>query len=1242
MSIAKYITLFEILHCVQNDSQKEIMKPDIKSELEKRILVLDGAMGTMIQRYNLDEKDYRGEQFADVEQLLKGNNDLLNITRPHIIGEIHEAYLEAGADIIETNTFNGTRISQSDYQLEEFVYEINYKAAQIAKNAADKFTSLNPGKPRFVAGAMGPTNKTASMSPEVNDPGYRNVTFDELHENYYEQAKALVDGGADLLLVETIFDTLNAKAALFAINDLMIEKGSKISVMVSGTIADASGRTLSGQTLEAFFTSVSHINLISVGLNCSLGAAEMRPYLEELSKIAPFNVSVYPNAGLPNQFGEYDETPHEMGEHIHDFTSNGFVNIVGGCCGTTPDHIRKISEIALASEKRVIPEKENITEISGLEPLKIEKDKNFINVGERTNVSGSRKFARLISDGNYEEALSVARHQVEGGAQILDVNLDDGMLDAEKEMVKFLNMLASDPEISRLPIMIDSSKWEVIEAGLKCVQGKCIVNSISLKNGEQEFIEHAKKIRSYGAAVIVMAFDEVGQAASFERKIEICKRAYKILVDEVGFPPQDIIFDPNILAIATGISEHNNYAVDFIKATNWIKQNLQFAKVSGGVSNLSFSFRGNNVVREAIHSVFLYHAIKAGMDMGIVNPGMLQIYDEIEPDLKTLCEDVVLNRRKDATERLLIYAEKVKDKSDQKEQKVDEWRKLSVKERLSHALVRGITDFIEEDVEEARQHFERAIEVIEKPLMDGMNVVGDLFGSGKMFLPQVVKSARVMKKAVSYLLPFIEAENTEGQSNAGKIVLATVKGDVHDIGKNIVGVVLACNNYEVIDLGVMVPAEKILEVVEKENADILGLSGLITPSLEEMVYVAKEMKRKKMDTPLLIGGATTSEIHTAVKIETNYNHPVIHVRDASKVTGVARKLLSQEKTNYTESISSKYNSLREKHFGRAKDKNYIDFETARANRYHPDWSTEIISRPEMVGVMHFNKYSLEEIREYIDWTFFFHAWKLNGKYPAIFNDPVKGGEAQKLFDDANQMLDKIIGEKWLAANASFGIFEANAENESIEIINGDEKVVFEFLRNQEEKKEGIPNLALSDFIAPKSANRKDYLGAFVVTAGIGIEKHIQVFEDQDDDYSAIMLKVLADRLAEAFAELLHLKLRKDYWGYAKDENLDLTDILKENYRGIRPAPGYPACPEHSEKVKLFNLLNVEEKTGVRLTENYAMYPAASVSGYYFANENAQYFNVGKVLQDQLDDYAGRTKLNINQLKKLLPNNIKDD
>ncbi len=1218
------------------------MKPDIRKEIEKRVLVLDGAMGTMIQRYNLKEEDYRGNRFKDSPVLLKGDNDLLNITQPQIIQEIHEQYLEAGADIIETNTFNGTRISQSDYKLEQYTYEMNYEGARLARLAADKFTAANPSKPRYVAGAMGPTNKTASMSPKVTDPGFRNITFDDLFDDYYLQAKALLEGGAEILLVETVFDTLNAKAALFAINKLMKERGEKIPVMVSGTITDASGRTLSGQTLEAFFDSIKHIDLLSVGLNCSMGAEQIRPHLAELSRIAPFNVSVYPNAGLPNQFGEYDETPEKMASHIKEFLDNKYANIVGGCCGTTPEHIRKIARLAANAEKRTPPPHKHITVLSGLEPVHIEKERNFINIGERTNVSGSRKFARLIREGKYEEALSVARNQVEGGAQILDVSMDDGMLDAKKEMVKFLNMLASDPEIAKYPVMIDSSKWEVIEAGLKCVQGKSIVNSISLKNGEKEFLEHAEKIKNYGAATVVMAFDEKGQATTFERKIEICHRAYNLLTQKVGFPPEDIIFDPNILAIGTGIEEHNNYAVDFIKAVKWIKENLPYAKVSGGVSNLSFAFRGNNTVREAINSVFLYHAVKAGMDMGIVNPGMLQVYDEIPEGLRKLAEDLVLNRRKDATERLLAYAHQVETHKEEQKRKPDEWRSYPVEKRLEHALVKGITDFIEEDVEEARKKYRFALDVIEGPLMKGMNTVGDLFGSGKMFLPQVVKSARVMKTAVSFLLPYIEAEKAGNQSQTGsaKIVLATVKGDVHDIGKNIVGVILSCNNYEVIDLGVMVPAEKILETVENENADIVGLSGLITPSLEEMVYVAQEMKRKNMKVPLLIGGATTSPVHTAVKIDKQYPQPVIHVHDASKVTNVVGKLLSAtEKDSFLKEIEKKYESLRKKHDTTNKDKKYISLDKARENRFKINWDDAVISKPALSGNMVFDNYPLNDLRKYIDWTFFFHAWKINGRYPAVFDDPVKGKQAKELYDDAQKMLDKIIGENMLQAKAVIGIYPAASTGDSIEIFSDENRKTplhtFHFLRNQEMKKEGMPNYCLSDFVAPENTGITDYIGFFAVTAGIGIEKHLEKYQKQNDDYSAIMLKSLADRLAEAFAERMHQLVRTKYWGYDKDENLSIEDILKEKYRGIRPAPGYPACPEHSEKEKIFSLLQAEEKAGIKLTEHYAMYPAASVCGYYFASPEAKYFAVGKILDDQVKDYAMRKNLTVEQVKKLL-------
>ncbi len=1220
-----------------------VKKQDIRELIKQRILVLDGAMGTMIQRYKLEETDYRGERFKNITILQKGNNDLLCLTNPHIIQTIHEEYLEAGADIIETNTFNGTRISQSDYGLQDYVYEINREAAKLAKRAADKFTLADPAKPRYVAGAMGPTNKTASMSPEVGDPGFRNISFDELYENYYEQASALLEGGADILLIETVFDTLNAKAALMAVNDLMKTKGYKIPVMVSGTISDNSGRTLSGQTLEAFLTSVSHIDLLSVGLNCSLGAEQLRPHLQELSKKAPFPVSVYPNAGLPNQFGEYEETPEVMGAHIKDFLDNKFVNIVGGCCGTTPDHIRKIAQQVAQAQKREIPKPAHITELSGLEPVVVDKQRNFINIGERTNVSGSRKFARLIREGKYEEALSIAGHQVEGGAQVLDVSMDDGMLDAKEEMVKFLHMLASDPEIARLPIMIDSSKWEVIEAGLKCVQGKGIVNSLSLKTGEKDFLEKAEKVKNYGAALVVMAFDEKGQAASYEEKISICRRAYNLLTQKINFPPEDIIFDPNILAIGTGIQEHNNYAVDYMKAVKWIKENLPYAKVSGGVSNLSFAFRGNNTVREAMNSVFLYHAIKAGMDMGIVNPGMLQVYDEIEEDLRILTEDVVLNRRKDATERLLMYAETIKEKGSNKEKKLEEWRKLPAEERLKHALIKGITDYLEQDVEEVRQKANRALDVIENTLMAGMNIVGDLFGEGKMFLPQVVKSARVMKQAVSYLLPYIEAEKLEtDNSTSGKILLATVKGDVHDIGKNIVGVVLSCNNYEVVDMGVMVPAEKILEMAQRENVDIIGLSGLITPSLEEMVNVAKEMKRKKLNLPLLIGGATTSPVHTAVKIKPEFDEPVIHVKDASKVINVVNKLLSPaDRKTYLESIEIEYHKLKEKHLSNQQQKRYIPLSRARANKLKIKWDEQQIGKPNFTGVKTFDDYPLEEVRKYIDWTFFFHAWKLNGRYPEILKDPVKGVEAQKLLGEANNMLDVIVKEKWLTAKAVFGIFPVSATGDSLEVYDEENKKIadFHFLRNQEEKAEEVPNLCLSDFIAPKESGITDYVGAFAVTAGLGIEPHLKKFVDNNDDYSAIMLKVLADRLAEALAELLHYRVRKEFWGYAAGETLSVKEIIREKYRGIRPAPGYPACPEHSEKETIFKLLHAEKQAGITLTESYAMYPAASVSGYYFTHPEAKYFAVGKILPDQVADYAKRKNLTAEEVEKLLNINL---
>jgi 5-methyltetrahydrofolate--homocysteine methyltransferase len=1225
--------------------QKIIMKANLHTEIKNRILVLDGAMGTMIQRYNPEEKDFRGERFADHPHGLKGNNDLLSITQPDIIREIHEDYLKAGADIIETNTFNSNRISMADYYMENLVAELNTASAIIARQAADKFTKLTPGKPRFVAGSIGPTSKTTSLSPDVNNPGFRAVAFDDLYEAYREQAIGLIKGSVDVFLIETIFDTLNAKAAMMAVTDVQKEKGLKLPVMVSGTISDASGRTLSGQTTEAFLNSVSFLDLFTIGLNCALGAKELRPYLEELSGKAPFYISVHPNAGLPNQFGEYDEIPESMSEQMKDFLDNNFVNIIGGCCGTTPEHIKQFVKLAEKATPRKKPEPEHRLKLSGLEPLKIFEGSNFINIGERTNVSGSRKFARLIRENKFEEALSVARQQVENGAQIIDINMDDAMLDAEPAMANFLNIIAAEPDISRVPLMLDSSKWPVIEAGIKCIQGKAIVNSISLKEGEEDFKLKAGKVRNYGAAVIVMAFDEKGQAVTYERKTEICERAYNILTKEVGFPPEDIIFDPNILTVATGMEEHNNYAVDFINATKWIKENLPYAKVSGGISNLSFSFRGNNLVREAMHSAFLYHAIKAGLDMGIVNAGMLQVYDEIPKGLLSLVEDVILNRRKDATERLIVYAEKVRD-TGVTEIKKDEWRKKSVQERLKFALIKGITDYIEDDILEARQHYSRSIEIIEGPLMDGMNRVGELFGSGKMFLPQVVKTARVMKKGVAKLLPYIEKEQGgEGKvKSAGKIVLATVKGDVHDIGKNITGVVLACNNFEVIDLGVMVPAEKILKAVQDENADLLGLSGLITPSLEEMVHVAKEMERLGMNVPLLIGGATTSEIHTAVKISPGYSAPVIHVKDASLCVGVSANLISDGlKQNYVNEIKEKYGNIRKQYESKKKNKNYISFGRASENKLNIEWKKNDIVRPFFTGNKYFENYPPEEIKDYIDLTFFFHAWKLTGKYPKIFDDLVKGNEAKKLFDDANVLLEKIIQEKKLTAKAVIGLYPANSVGEDVEVYKDGSReeiiAVFHFLRNQQQKDKGVPNLCLADFIAPKDSGIIDYIGGFAVTAGFGLKKCVDYYESKHDDYNSIMIKLLADRLAEAFAELIHQRVRKEFWGYANTENISLPEMLKEDYRGIRPAPGYPACPDHSEKATLFRLLDVEKSTGISLTENFAMYPTASVSGYYFAHQKAQYFNVGKLSKGQVENYAKRKKINVEQAEKWLNVNL---
>jgi len=1387
------------------------MKPNIeilKNLLQERILVIDGAMGTMIQRHNLTEEDFRGERFKDHPHDLKGNNDLLSITQPEIIKEIHRAYFEAGADIVETNTFNANHFSQLDYHTEDFVYEINFESVKIAKEVAEEFNLPDgkagkkfPGANRFVAGALGPSNKSLSLSPNVNDPGYRAVTFDEVVNAYYEQTRGLVDGGADIILIETIFDTLNSKAAIIAVQKYLDEKGIQLPVMISGTIVDQSGRTLSGQTVEAFNISVSHAkNVLSIGLNCALGAKQMRPFVEDLSNVSDKFMSVYPNAGLPNEMGGYDETPETMATILEDFLESGFVNIVGGCCGTTPEHIKAISEIVKKHKPRIPKKQEPYFRLSGLEPVVLRPDSNFMNIGERTNVTGSKKFERLIKDNNYDEALSVARDQVEGGSQVLDINMDEGMLDSEAAMTKFLNLLEAEPDIAKLPIMIDSSKWTVIETGLKGLQGKGIVNSISLKEGEEVFKEHARKVLSYGAAVIVMAFDEKGQADTFERRIEICKRAYNILTKEIGFPPQDIIFDPNILAIATGIEEHNNYAVDYLEATRWIKQNLHLAKVSGGVSNLSFSFRGNDTVREAMHSAFLFHAVKAGMDMGIVNAGQLEVYEEISKELLEKVEDVIFNRRSDATEKLIEYAETVKKKDKSSaggEEKKDEWRILPVEERLKHALIKGIVDYIDEDVEEARLKFSQPIEVIEGPLMAGMNVVGDLFGAGKMFLPQVVKSARVMKKAVAILEPhikkahpsapslregeqlqdfkwatanpslygllkeyakkhrdnptkaeliiweflrskqlenfkfrrqhiigqyiadfvcldrmlvieldgkihqipenqesdeirtqwleskgfkvirFLNEEVTTQTENVlnnilekvkkqkshllaeyesdekvlplgedlggapGKILMATVKGDVHDIGKSIVGVVLGCNNYNVIDLGVMVHTEKILQTAIDEKVDVIGLSGLITPSLDEMVHVTKEMERRGMKLPLLIGGATTSRVHTAVKVAPNYSGAVIHVLDASRSVPVVSNLLNEkERKKYIQTFKQEYEQLREDYSKKQSRKNFISLELARENKLKIDWNKSIIKKPNKPGVTVLNNYSLSKLRNYIDWTPFFMTWELNGKYPSIFEDNKVGHEAKKLFDDANRLLDKIFSEKLLTANGVVGLFPANSVGiDDIEIFadesRGGVKRVLHTIRQQMQKSKDEPNIALADFIAPKESGVEDYIGMFAVTAGVGIEKLVQKFEKELDDYNSIMVKALADRLAEAFAEHLHELVRKEYWGYASDEKSSKEELVKEKYIGIRPAPGYPAQPDHTEKPIIFSLLDAEKNIGIELTESMAMYPAASVSGVYFSHPEAKYFTVGKIGKDQVLDYHRRKGMSVEEIEKWL-------
>ncbi len=1232
--------------------------------IEERILLLDGAMGSLIQTYKLEEEDYRGDRFKDFHMPIKGNNDILSITQPEIIKEIHAKYLEAGSDIIETNTFNATTISQADYDMQAAVWDINYQSAKIAREVADEFTLKTPEKPRFVCGSIGPLNKALSLSPDVNNPGYRAATFDEVKVAYKEQIEALIKGGADLLMIETVFDTLNAKAALMAIDEVFESIGKKLPIMVSGTITDASGRTLSGQTLQAFIDSVSHMDILSIGLNCSLGAAELEPYVTELSQKAPFYISTHPNAGLPNQFGEYDQTPDQMSDLVGNWLADGKVNIIGGCCGTTPEHIAAMAKVAdkyNAHKKAQIP---TITHLSGLESLQMRKDTNFINIGERCNVAGSRKFLRLIKEKKYEEAVDIARHQVENGAQIVDVNMDDAMLEAKEEMVTFLNMLMSDPDVSKVPVMVDSSKFEVIEAGLKCLQGKSVVNSISLKEGEDIFLEHARIIKKYGAAVVVMAFDEKGQADNFERRKEICSRAYKLLTEKVNFPPQDIIFDPNVLAIATGIEEHNNYAVDFIDTCKWIKENLPHAHISGGISNLSFSFRGNNVVREAIHSVFLYYAIKEGLDMGIVNPAMLQVYDDIPKELLEYVEDVVFNKRADATDRLVDYAETIKNtQQDVGEQQQAAWREGTLEERLTHCLVKGINDYLDVDVAEALEKYPTALEIIEQPLMDGMNVVGDLFGSGKMFLPQVVKTARVMKKAVAILQPIIEEEKaaTGGAKNNGKILMATVKGDVHDIGKNIVGVILGCNNYEVIDLGVMVPTEKILKEAVAQNVDIIGLSGLITPSLEEMVNVAKEMKKNGFTIPLMVGGATTSKVHTAVKIEPEYDQPVVHVKDASKSAQVVSALLSKNgKEAFSQKVREEYAELRERN---ANKKAIVikPIEQARESRFKIDWHDGDVYTPSMLGVKVFDDYSISEIRKFIDWTFFFQAWNLTGNYDGIEavvtkeeevewlkkyktdQAKEKAQEALKLWRDSQAMLTNIERDKMLTAKAVFGLFPANTVGDDVIVYTDEsrtvEKTRFHQIREQQDKQGKETFHSLADFVAPLDSGVNDYIGGFAVTAGIGIEKWIKAFEDDHDDYSSILLKALADRLAEAFAELLHFRVRKEFWGYAPDEEFNAENFIRERYRGIRPALGYPACPDHSEKRQLFEMMEVEKNAGITLTEHFSMYPNASVSGLYFGHPKAMYFGVGKIGKDQVEDIAKRKGMTVEQVEKWIPVNL---
>ena len=1212
----------------------------LKQALSERILILDGAMGTMIQSYKLEEADYRGERFADYHMDIKGNNDLLAITQPNIIRDIHTAYLDVGVDIIETNTFNATEVSQADYDMQSIAYELNVAGASVARQAADAMTAQTPDKPRFVAGVLGPTSRTCTISPDVNDPGFRNITFDQLVNDYSKSCKGLIEGGADIILIETSFDTLNAKAAIFATQGVFEELGFELPIMISGTITDASGRTLSGQTTEAFWYSVAHAKPISIGLNCALGAQELRPYVHALADCASTHVSAHPNAGLPNEFGEYDQSPEEMADIIKEFAQSGFLNIVGGCCGTSPDHIKAIANAVADIKPRNIPEIKPACRLSGLEPFVIDENSLFVNVGERCNITGSARFKRLILEEDYDTALEVALQQVQNGAQIIDINMDEGMLDSEAAMIRFLNLIASEPEISRVPIMVDSSKWEVMEAGLKCIQGKPVVNSISLKEGEQDFIEKAKLCMRYGAAVVVMAFDEDGQADNIARKNEICQRSYDILVNKVGFPAEDIIFDPNIFAIATGIEEHNNYGVDFIEACKFIRENLPHAKVSGGVSNVSFSFRGNDAVREAIHAVFLYHAINNGLSMGIVNAGQLAIYEDIPEKLREGVEDIVLNRREDATERMLEIAAEFAGKGSKNQEEDLAWRELEVNKRLEHALVKGIGTFIEEDTEAARLAAKQPIEVIEGPLMDGMNVVGDLFGSGKMFLPQVVKSARVMKQAVAYLTPYIEESKQGVAKTNGKIIMATVKGDVHDIGKNIVGVVLQCNNFEVIDLGVMVACEDILKAAKEHDADIIGLSGLITPSLDEMVYVGKEMQRQGFDLPLMIGGATTSKAHTAVKVEPQYqNAPTVYVADASRSVSVAADLVNTERREALwNARKDEYEAIRIRNANRQPKAKPIEYNSAIERGFQFDWQSYRAPKPSFEGVKVFDDYPLEELVATIDWTPFFISWDLAGKYPRILSDDTVGEAATSLFNDAQVMLNNIIDNKLLTARAVIGFWPAariNSDDIELSDKEGKHLATLHHIRQQNEKPNGKPNYSLADFIAPKESNCQDYIGGFAVTAGIGAEALAKDYEAKGDDYSAIMVKALADRLAEAFAEHMHLRVRKEFWGYAAEESLDNEQLIKEQYKGIRPAPGYPACPDHTEKATLFKLLDAKANIGIDLTEHFAMTPAASVSGFYFSHPESDYFATGKISQDQVQSLADRKGKTLQEMERWL-------